>query len=92
MSIRPILYIKRDCAKCREAQGFLEQHNVFLDLRDIEKEENLRRLMEVSGQIRVPTFELDEFVVEDFSVDEFNEELDHNPEVKKMLGMAFDEE
>lgn len=92
MSMRPILYIKQGSSGCREAQAFFEQHSVPLDVRDIVKEENMRRMVEVSGQLMVPTFELGEFVVADFTVDEFLEELDQNPEVRKSLGMAFDED
>ena len=45
------------------------------------------RMIEVSGQSLTPTFEYGEFVVADFSVDEFENELEEFPEVCRELGI-----
>ena len=50
------------------------------------------RMVAVSGQTLTPTFEYGEFVVADFSVEEFQDALDQNPEIKQELGMGGSEE
>jgi hypothetical protein len=45
-------------------------------------------MVTISGQTLAPTFEYDDFVVADFSVDEFLAELNDFPEVRKKLGLA----
>ncbi|OHE78235.1 MAG: hypothetical protein A3G75_06930 [Verrucomicrobia bacterium RIFCSPLOWO2_12_FULL_64_8] len=49
---------------------------------------NLQRLVEVSGQGNVPTFEFGDFVVPDFSVDELLDELAERPDVRLFLGLG----
>jgi len=89
----PILYVKRGCPWCREALSFFSQHGVELDVRDVSQSEaSLHRMIEVSGQTLTPTFEFEEFVVADFSVDEFLDELEQVPEVKKQLGLGDEED
>lgn len=89
----PILYIKSGCPWCREALSFFSQHGVELDVRDVlEQRADLHRMIEVSGQSLTPTFEWGDFVVADFSVDEFLSELEQAPEVKKALGFGFEED
>ena len=89
----PILYVKRGCPWCREALSFFSQHGVELDVRDVSlSEAALHRMIEVSGQTLTPTFEFDEFVVADFSVDEFLDELEQVPEIKKQLGLGDEED
>lgn len=89
----PILYIKRGCPWCREATAFFSQHGIELDVRDVNmSSQNMQRMIEVSGQSLTPTFEWGEFVVADFSINEFMDELEQQPELKSRLGLAGDEE
>jgi glutaredoxin len=89
----PILYIKPGCPWCREAMSFFSQHGVELDVRDVlQNKSDMQRMIEVSGQSRTPTFEFDEFVVADFSVDEFLDELEQVPEIKRALGFGDEED
>lgn len=89
----PILYIKRGCPWCREALSFFSQHGVEVDVRDVgDSPAALQRMIEISGQTLTPTFEFGEFVVADFGVDEFLDELDHVPEIRKELGFGDEED
>lgn len=89
----PILYIKRGCPWCREAMAFFSQHGIEVDVRDVnQSQQNLQRMIEVSGQSLTPTFEWGEFVVADFSVDEFMDELDQHPDLRRELGLGDWEE
>ena len=47
----------------------------------------MHRLIEVSGQSLTPTFVYGDFVVADFSIDEFQEQLNQAPQIKKQLGI-----
>lgn len=86
---KPILYIKRGCPWCREAMAFFSQHGVELEVRDVNASKAaMSRMLEISGQTLTPTFEYGEFVVADFSVNEFLDELEQQPEVKKALGFG----
>ena len=61
---------------CREALAFFSSHGVSLDVRDVDRSfSDLKRMIEVSGQSKTPTFEWGEFIVSDFSVDELLDEL-----------------
>lgn len=92
MKHKPILYIKPGCPWCREAMAYFSQHGVELDVRDVkESEASLRRMVEISGQSRTPTFEFGDFVVADFSMNEFLDELAQVPEIKKELGLGDEE-
>ncbi len=89
----PKLYIKRGCPWCREAMTFFSQHGIELNVIDVNKSpQNMQRMVEISGQSMTPTFEYGEFVVEDFSVDEFLDELERAPEMKLKLGIGDDED
>lgn len=89
----PILYIKPGCPWCREAMSFFSQHGVALEVRDVTaSRQNMQRMVEISGQSLTPTFELDDFVVADFSVDEFLDALEQEPEIKKQLGFGDEED
>ena len=86
--MKPILYIKSGCPWCRAARAYFEQHGVDLDIRDVNRSrKDMDRMIEVSGQSLTPTFEYGEFVVADFSVDEFENELEEFPEVRRKLGI-----
>jgi len=47
-------------------------------------------LIEVSGQAQTPTFEYGDFIVSDFSVDEFLDELQERPDIQMRLGITDD--
>ena len=47
----------------------------------------MHRLIEISGQNLTPTFVLGDFLVADFSIDEFKEQINQAPEIKKRLGL-----
>jgi glutaredoxin len=85
---KPILYIKPGCPWCRSARSYFEQRGVEVDLRDVTRSKaDMDRMVELSGQTLTPTFEFGEFVVADFSVDEFESELEEFPEVRLALGI-----
>ena len=89
--MKPILYIKPGCPWCRSARSYFEQHGVDLDIRDVlSSRKDMDRMVEISGQTLTPTFEYGEFVVSDFSVDEFEQELEEFPEVMRELGIDED--
>ena len=87
-TMKPILYIKSGCPWCRSARSFFEQHGVEVEIRDVMRSpKDMDRMVEISGQTLTPTFEYGEFIVADFSVDEFVQELEEFPEVKRELGI-----
>jgi len=89
----PILYIKPGCPWCREALSFFSQHGVEVEVRDVNADSrNMQRMVEVSGQTLTPTFEFGEFIVADFSVEEFQDELSQVPEVAQQLGFGESED
>lgn len=87
----PILYVRRGCPWCREALAFFSSHGSSLEIRDVDQDHNhLQSLVEVSGQTQTPTFEYGDFIVSDFSVDEFLDELHERPDVQAALGITDD--
>jgi glutaredoxin len=89
----PILYIKPGCPWCREALSFFSQHGVEVEVRDVNGDSrNMQRMVEASGQTLTPTFEFGEFIVADFSVEEFQDELSQVPEVAQQLGFGESED
>lgn len=89
----PILYIKPGCPWCREAMSFFSQHGVKVEVRDVTAStQHMKRMLDISGQSLTPTFELGEFVVADFSVEEFIDALEQVPEVKQQLGFGDEED
>ena len=88
----PILYVRPGCQWCREARNFFSTHGVSMEIRDVDEDYvHLKRLTEVSGQANTPTFEMDDFLVTDFNVDELIDELDERPDIKSHLGILDDE-
>jgi hypothetical protein len=62
-------------------------------VRDVSASEaNLHRMIEVSGQSLTPTFEYGEFVVADFSMNEFMDELEQVPDLRRELGLGDEED
>ena len=89
----PIIYIKPGCPWCRSAMSFLSQHGVPVEVRDVTAStQNMSRMIEISGQSLTPTFEFGEFIVADFSVEEFIDALEQVPEVKQKLGFGDGED
>jgi len=73
--------------------AFFSQHGVAVEVRDVTaSSQNMQRMVEISGQSLTPTFEFGEFVVADFSVEEFTDALEQVPEVKKELGFGSTED
>ena len=86
--MKPVLYIKPGCPWCRSARSYFEQHGVEVDIRDVTVNgKDMDRMVEISGQTLTPTFEYGEFIVADFSVDEFKQDLEEFPEVMRELGI-----
>jgi glutaredoxin 3 len=89
---KPILYVKTDCPWCREALSFFNAQGVDLDIRDVSiHAKDMDAMVSISGQTKAPTFEYSDFVVADFSVDEFLAELNEFPETRHNLGISDDE-
>lgn len=89
---KPILYVKTGCPWCREALSFFNSQGVDLDLRDVTvNAKDMDAMVSISGQTNAPTFEYGDFIVADFSVDEFLAELNEFPEVRHNLGISDDE-
>ncbi len=89
---KPILYVKANCPWCREALTFFNSQGVDLDLRDVnENAKDMDAMVSISGQTNAPTFEHADFIVADFSVDEFLAELNEFPEVRHNLGISDSE-
>lgn len=87
--MKPIVYIKPGCPWCNQALAYFQQHGVDIDVRDVTNSRaNMQRMIEISGQSLTPTFEYGDFVVADFSVDEFIDELAEEPEVRRRLGLG----
>ena len=90
---RPKLYIKPRCPWCLDALSFFARHGVALDIRDVTtNRHDMARMVAISGQSLTPTFEFGEFVVADFSVNEFLSELEQVPEIKHQLGFGNEED
>jgi glutaredoxin len=93
MKPKPILFIKSGCPWCREALGFFSEQGIDLDVQDVnESASAYQRMIAVSDQTKTPTFEYDDFVVADFDVEEFVEELDQRPDIKEALGLTMVDE
>jgi glutaredoxin len=87
------LYIKSGCPWCSEALSFFSRHGVEVDVRDVSSSpKQMQRMIELSGQSLTPTFEYGEFMVADFSVAEFIDELNQVPEIRKELGFGDSED
>lgn len=68
--------------------AFFSTHGVSLEIRDVDRDfAHLKRMVEISGQSLTPTFEYDDFLVADFSVDEFIDELQERPDIRAALGI-----
>ena len=88
----PILYVKSGCPWCREALSYFNSQGIDLDVRDVnDNAKDMDAMVYISGQTNAPTFEYEDFVVADFSIDEFLAELNDFPEVRQKLGLRDSE-
>ena len=93
MNKLPILYIKPGCPWCNQAQAFFGQHGVAVDVKDVRSNRGaMQRMIEISSQALTPTFEYNDFVVADFSTDEFLDALEQRPEIKSQLGLGEEDD
>ena len=89
---KPILYVKTGCPWCRQALSFFNSQGVDLDIRDVSvNAKDMDAMVSISGQTNAPTFEYDDFVIADFSVDEFLAELNEFPEARHNLSISDNE-
>ncbi|MDA9763728.1 MAG: glutaredoxin domain-containing protein [Opitutales bacterium] len=93
MSNIPILYIKPGCPWCNEALAFFGQQGVEVNVQDvISNRGSMQRMVEISSQALTPTFEFNDFVVADFSTEEFISELEQRPDIKTKLGLGEEDD
>lgn len=72
----PVLYIKSGCPWCTDALNYFAKAGLNLDVKDVRKDPAaMKRMQSISGQSLTPTFEYGDFMVADFSVDEFKAAL-----------------
>ena len=89
---KPSRYGKAGGPWCTEALSFFNSQGVDLDLRDVTvTAKDMDAMVSISGQTNAPTFEYGDFIVADFSVDEFLAELNEFPEVRHNLGISDNE-
>ena len=92
VSSRPFLYVKADCPRCREVLSFFSSQGVEFEVFDVsESKRNMDAMISSSGQAKVPTFEYEDLIVADFSIDELLAELREFPEVSQRLGISADQ-
>jgi len=88
MKSRPILYIKTGCPWCCDALSYFERQSVDLDIKDVLQDQKAAsRMKEISGQTKTPTLEYADFMVADFSVDEFVAAARKRPDIQEKLGL-----
>jgi glutaredoxin len=89
MKNKPILYVKNGCPWCVSAISYFGEQGLEVDLKDVSNSHvAMDRMVTISGQTKVPTFVYEDFVVADFSVEEFVEELNQRPDVKVELSLV----
>lgn len=93
MSKVPTLYIKPGCPWCDKALAFFGQHGVEVNVKDVTSNRGaMTRMFEISSQSLTPTFEYNDFVVADFSTDEFVDALEQRPDIKAELGLGEEDD
>ena len=84
----PILYVKPGCPWCTEALEFFATQGVQLDVRDVVADmHQMRQLVALTSQSKCPSLRYGDFIVADFSVDEFKAKARKYPQVCKELGL-----
>ena len=67
----PILYIKRGCPWCVDAEAFLKRHGIDYETVVVSGDaEAMAAMKELSGQTKAPTMDWDGEVLADFGVEE----------------------
>ena len=74
----PILYVKPGCPWCTQALEF------FASQGDMHQ---MRQLVALTSQSKCPSLRYGDFIVADFSVDEFKAKARKHPQVCKELGL-----
>ncbi len=88
MDKKPILYIKQGCPWCSEAVSHFARQEMNLIIKDVSQNtHDMDHMIKITGQSLTPTFEYGDFIVADFSIDEFQQQLENAPDVKKALGI-----
>ena len=86
----PILYVKPGCPWCVQALEFFAEHGVKLDVRDVVADmHQMRQLVALTSQSKCPSFRYGDFIVADFSVEEFKNKARKFPAVCKDLGLKI---
>jgi len=86
----PILYVKPGCPWCTEALEFFATQGVQLDVRDVVADmHQMRQLVALTSQAKCPSLRYGDFIVADFSVDEFKAKARKYPQVCKELGLQI---
>ncbi len=89
---RPILYVKSGCPWCTEALSYFNSQGINIEIRDVNRNpEDMDAMVHISGQKKVPTFQYEDFIVADFSVDEFLTELNKFPQICQKLKLGNSE-
>ncbi|CAI8310744.1 MAG: Uncharacterised protein [Opitutia bacterium UBA7350] len=89
---KPILYVKTGCPWCTEAISYFNSQGIELEICNVTQNSDfMNAMVAVSGQTKAPTFTYGEFLVADFSVDEFLAELNTFPEIRKKIGLCDNE-
>ena len=89
MKSKPTVYIKPGCPWCNEALDFFAAAGIEVEVKDVLRDpEAMERMIEISQQTLTPTFEFGDFIVPDFSTDEFKAALAKRPDIQKALGMT----
>ena len=84
--------MEADCPRCREVLSFFNSQGVEFDVLDVSaSKKNMDAMVSVSKQTKVPTFEYEDLVVSDFSIDELLAELREFPEIGQRLGIDDDQ-
>ena len=86
---KPTVYVKTGCPWCIQALRFFRDKKIDLHVVDVLRDrKSMERLIAISSQTRTPTFEYRDFVVADFSIDEFLQALERHPSVKEEMGFG----
>ena len=84
----PVFYTKPGCPWCTQALEYFAQQGVKLDVRDVLADmHQMRQLVALTGQSKCPSFRYGDFIVADFSVDEFINKARKHPAVCAELGL-----
>jgi monothiol glutaredoxin len=90
MSERPTFFHKPGCPWCEEALEYFAAQGVKLDIQDVLADmHQMRQLVALTGQSKCPSFRYKDFVVADFSVDEFKAKAAKRPDICGELGLKI---